>query len=126
MGKSKSNGLSTIGNIIWIIFGGLITSIGWLIVGVILTITIIGIPFGLQCFKFASLSLCPFGKSVESNFGEHPIMNILWLIFVGWEMALQYIVAGIINCLTIIGIPFGLQSFKLAVLSLFPFGAKID
>ncbi len=126
MRKNSSNGLSIIGNIIWIILGGLITSLAWVIIGLVLMITIIGIPFGLQCFKFASLSLCPFGKNVETNFGAHPIMNVIWLILFGWEMAIQYVIVGIINCITIIGIPFGLQSFKLAVLSLIPFGAKIN
>lgn len=126
MAKNKSSCLTVFGNIIWLIFGGLITSFGWLLVGTILCITIIGIPFGKQCFKFAALSLTPFGKEVNTNFGKHPVMNIIWLILFGWEMFLGYIASGLVLCVTIIGIPFGVQIFKLSVLALFPFGAKIE
>lgn len=114
-----------IGNIIWFILIGLWTAIGYFFIGLLLCITIIGIPFGIQCFKLAKLVLTPFGKIVNSNFGKHPIANILWLVFVGWEMAVGYVVAGAIFCITIIGIPFGKQCFKLAALSLIPFGANI-
>ena len=114
-----------IGNIIWFILIGLWTAIGYFFIGLLLCITIIGIPFGIQCFKLAKLVLTPFGKIVNSNFGKHPIANILWLVLVGWEMAVGYVVAGAIFCITIIGIPFGKQCFKLAALSLIPFGANI-
>lgn len=119
--------MKTIGNIIWIIFGGLFGAIGWCISGVILCITIVGIPFGKQCFKMANLQLAPFGKTVKDNgsgtlgcFG-----NIIWLVFFGWELALANFIAGIIFAITIIGIPFAKQSFKLARLSLMPFGKEI-
>ena len=114
-----------IGNIIWFILIGLWTAIGYFFVGLLLCITIIGIPFGKQCFKLAKLVLTPFGKTVNSNFGKHPIANILWLVLVGWGLAVGYVVAGAIFCITIIGIPFGKQCFKLAALSLIPFGANI-
>lgn len=117
--------MKLIANIIWIIFGGLFLALGWLILGLILCITIIGIPFGKQCFKFARITLTPFGKSVDLNFSKHPIINIIWLILFGWEMALGYVFAGLVLCVTIIGIPFGLQAFKFAKLALLPFGAKI-
>ncbi len=126
MARNKSGCLSVFGNIIWIIFGGLITSLSWLVLGVILCITIVGIPFGKQCFKFAGLSLSPFGKEANIDFSKHPIMNIIWLILFGWELFLGYICSGIILCITIVGIPFGVQIFKLSILALFPFGAKID
>lgn len=126
MARNKSGCLSVFGNIIWIIFGGLITSLSWLVLGVILCITIVGIPFGKQCFKFAGLSLSPFGKETNIDFSKHPIMNIIWLILFGWELFLGYICSGIILCITIVGIPFGVQIFKLSILALFPFGAKID
>lgn len=126
MGKKKNNNLNVLGNVIWLILGGLVVSVGWLLVGIFFCITIIGIPLGRQCFKIAELSFSPFGKNVEINFQKHPIVNLLWLIFFGWEMVIGYIFAGIANCITIIGIPFGLQSFKLAVLALFPFGSKIN
>ncbi len=115
-----------LGNIIWFVFGGLIAALLWVILGILLSITIIGIPLGLQCFKFASLVLFPFGREVTINFEKHPIANILWVIFFGWEMALSYVAIGAIFCITIIGIPFGLQWFKLTTLALFPFGAKIQ
>ncbi len=114
-----------LGNLIWILFGGLWLSLGWLLVGLLLCITIIGIPLGRQCFKAAKLTLAPFGKQVDLNFGAHPIANVLWLLLGGWEMALGYLLSGIITCITIVGIPFGLQSFKLMKLAFFPFGARI-
>ena len=89
------------------------------------SITIIGIPFGKQCFKFAKLSAFPFGKSVDENFGSHPIANVIWLLLGGLEMAIGFFFIGLIWCITIVGIPFGKQCFKLALLSLAPFGAQI-
>lgn len=125
MAKNQLGCSSVFGNIIWIIFGGLLTAISWFILGLLLCITIIGIPFGKQCFKFAGLTLAPFGKEVAVNFGRHPIMNIIWLLLFGWEMFLGYLLSAVILCITIIGIPFGVQIFKISVLSLFPFGAEI-
>ena len=117
--------MSCIANLIWIIFGGLWTALLWLFLGLLLCITVVGIPFGLQCFKAAKLTFAPFGKKVVTNLGAHPIANIIWAVFVGWEFALVYVVAGLICCVTVIGIPVGLQSFKIAQLALLPFGAKI-
>lgn len=117
--------LRFIANVIWAVLGGIWLALEWLLLGVLLCVTIIGIPFGRQCFKAAKLSLFPFGKKVSLNFSAHPIANILWLIFCGWEMAWMYLVAGIINCITIIGIPNGIQSFKMMKLALFPFGARV-
>lgn len=114
-----------LGNIIWIILGGLFTALGWLILGLLLCITIIGIPFGKQCFKFAKITLMPFGKTIELNFSKHPIINAIWAILFGWEMALVYIFSGLALCITIIGIPFGLQAFKFAKLAILPFGAEV-
>lgn len=117
--------MKLIANIIWMIFGGIFTALAWLILGILLCITIIGIPFGKQCFKAAALTLAPFGKKVVSNFGKHPIMNIIWMLLFGWEMALGYLFAGLVCCVTIIGIPVGLQSFKMMQLALIPFGAEV-
>jgi len=113
-------------NVIWIIFGGLITSLAWLIAGVLLCITIIGLPFGIQCFQYAGLSLAPFGKSVDLDFKKYLVSNLLWLIFFGWEMFVCYVIAGCLCCVTVIGIPAGVQVFKLSKLSFAPFGAKIN
>ena len=115
-----------LGNILWILLGGLCIAIGWALVGLVLCITIIGIPLGLQCFKMATLTLTPFGKTVDYGGGiGSTLVNIVWVILVGWWMALGYVAAGLVNCITIIGIPFGLQSFKMAKLALWPFGAEI-
>ena len=117
--------MSLIANIIWIIFGGLVSALMWVIAGLLLCITIVGIPFGVQCFKFAGLALAPFGKKVKLDYMKHPIINTLWLVFFGWELFLLQLVSGIICCITIIGIPAGLQAFKFSKLSLAPFGAKV-
>lgn len=118
--------MSFLGNIIWLIFGGIITAIAWALSGLILCVTIIGIPFGLQCFKISIFVLWPFGKKVElGNFGAGGLLcNIIWLIIFGWEFAVAHLIIGAIFCITIIGIPFGLQHFKLAKLGLIPFGAR--
>ena len=117
--------MKTIGNILWFLLTGLMSAIAWFFLGIIWCITIIGIPFGKQCFKLAGLSLFPFGKTVNSNFGKHPIANVIWIIFGGLELAIGFVLAGAIWCITIIGIPFGKQCFKLAALSLAPFGANV-
>ena len=125
MANNKSGCISVLGNVIWIIFGGLFTAISWLLLGVLLCITIIGIPFGKQCFKFAGLTLAPFGREVAVNFSKHPVMNIIWLVLFGWEMFLGYLTSAVLLRITIIGIPFGVQIFKISVLALFPFGAEV-
>lgn len=115
-----------LGNIIWIIFGGLETAIVWFLLGCLWCITIIGIPVGLQCFKFGSLSIWPFGRDVEFGGGVgRLLLNILWIIFGGLIMAVAHALIGVVFCITIIGIPFGLQHFKMAKLALLPFGAEI-
>ncbi len=118
--------MRTIGNIIWIIFGGLITALFWVLWGVIFHITIIGIPLGRQAFKMANLTLAPFGKTIIYGGGAPSLLaNIVWVVLIGiWE-AIAYAIAGAVFCVTIIGIPFGLQLFKLAKLSLMPFGARV-
>lgn len=118
--------MRTIGNIIWIIFGGLITAIGWVLAGIVFYITIIGIPLGRQAFKMASLTLAPFGKTIIYGGGAPSIIaNIVWVVVIGvWE-AIVYCLAGALFCITVIGAPFGIQLFKMAKLSLLPFGATV-
>lgn len=119
--------MKTLGNIIHFILAGLWTGIIFFIIGAVLCVTIIGIPFGLQCFKIGKLSFFPFGKEVETDFSEHPILNILWGFFGGgWLLGISFGLAGVLLCITIIGIPFGLQQFKLAKLSFAPFAADIS
>lgn len=118
--------MSTIANIIWIIFGGLVTAIGWCVAGLVFCITIIGIPLGRQCFKMASLTLAPFGKSIVYGGGAPSLIaNIFWLILAGLLMTISYALLGAVYCITVIGIPIGLQCFKMAKLSLLPFGAQV-
>ena len=119
--------MNLLGNTIWLVFGGILAAIAWFVAGLILCITIIGIPFGVQCFKISSFVLWPFGKQIEvGHFGAGGlVLNILWLILFGWEFAIAHLIIGGIFCITIVGIPFGLQHFKLAKLGIIPFGAKI-
>ena len=117
--------LRLLSNLIWLLLGGLVLFLLWTIVGILLCITVVGIPFGLQFFNMARLYFEPYGKKVNLNLEKHPIANIVWALLGGWEMALVYFLCGIINYITIIGIPRGLQCFKFMKLALFPFGAKI-
>ena len=117
--------MRTLAIILWFILGGLWLGLGWALTGLLLCITIIGIPLGKQCFKAAKLTFAPFGKDVTCHFNKHPIANLLWVILCGWEMALGYLFSGITCCITIIGIPFGLQAFKLMKLAFLPFGATV-
>jgi uncharacterized membrane protein YccF (DUF307 family) len=119
--------MSIIGNIVWLIFGGIIGAIVWFLAGLIWCATIVGIPFGVQCFKIAGFVLWPFGKEIElGNFGAGGLLgNIIWLILFGWEFAIAHFIIATLFCMTLIGMPFGLQHFKLAKLGLIPFGARI-
>jgi uncharacterized membrane protein YccF (DUF307 family) len=121
--------MNTLGNLIWLIFGGLLSALGYCIGGLALCFTIIGIPFGLQCFKLAGFVLWPFGKAAVSTTtasGCLPLLfNIVWILFGGLWLAIGHLVFGLLLCLTIIGIPFGRQHFKLVEISLMPFGKKI-
>ena len=115
-----------IGNIIWFLLIGLWSGLAWLFLGILYCITIIGIPIGIQLFKFAQLSFFPFGKDVMfSEKTSSLLLNIIWLIFGGIELGFGYLLAGLIFCITIIGIPFGKQCFKLMKISFLPFGANI-
>lgn len=115
-----------IGNILWLILGGLLLAASWAIIGLVLCITIVGIPLGIQAFKMAGLTLTPFGKTVEYRGGVGSVLlNIIWFVLAGLWMAIGYVFAGLLNCITIIGIPFGIQSFKMAKLALWPFGSQI-
>ena len=118
--------LRFLANVIWFIFGGLWLALAWAFAGLILCVTVVGIPLGLQCFKAARLCLAPFGKKVELNYSKHPIANVIWAVLAGWELALLYLCAGIANCITVVGIPSGIQCFKMMKLAFFPFGAKIS
>ena len=118
--------MKLLGNILWFFFGGLLSGLSWVLSGIICCITIIGIPFGMQCFKFASMAFAPFGKEIRYNGGIPSLLaNVIWIIFFGIPMAIENFIFGCIWCITIVGIPFGIQFFKIAILSLAPFGAEI-
>lgn len=121
--------MSIIGNLLWIIFGGFIIAIEYVISSILLMLTIVGIPFGLQTLKLADLALWPFGRDTRSNeFSSGclgTIMNLIWIVVGGFWIFLTHLALGIILCITIIGIPFGRQHFKLAALALTPFGREV-
>ncbi|MDR1402445.1 MAG: YccF domain-containing protein [Tannerellaceae bacterium] len=119
-----------LGNILWLLLGGIITAIEYLVASIGLMITIIGIPFGLQTLKLAILALWPFGSTVTDggNAGGclSVIMNIIWILIGGIWISLTHLIFGLFLCITIIGIPFGMQHFKMAALALAPFGKNIS
>ncbi len=118
--------MGCLGNLIWFLCGGLLQGLSWTFAGLLWCITIIGIPIGRQCFKFASVAFFPFGKDVQYGGGTISLLaNIVWLIVSGIPLAVGAAVNGLLLCITIIGIPFGLQCFKIAKLALMPFGATI-
>lgn len=101
--------------------------LSWCAAGILWCITIVGIPVGMQCFKFAGLAFFPFGKEVVYGGGVGSlILNVIWLIITGIPLAIEAAVIGVFFCITIVGIPFGMQCFKLASLSLMPFGARVE
>ena len=118
--------MGCLGNILWFIFGGCISGLSWLLAGCLWCVTIVGIPVGIQCFKIAGLSFFPFGKEVVYGGGAGSlILNMIWILASGLILALESVILGCLLCVTVVGIPFGLQHFKLAQLALMPFGAEV-
>ncbi len=121
--------MKLLGNIVWLIAGGLITALMYWLAGLILCVTIVGIPFGAQLFKVGTMVFWPFGHDLvpkENANGCVPIcFNILWIILGWWEIAVTHLTFGLILCCTIVGIPWGIQHFKLAIGSLLPFGKEV-
>ena len=121
--------MKVIGNIIWLIFGGLEIALFYYIVGLLMCITIIGIPFGVQLFKLGTYAMWPFGR--EMQFGENEpgclsvVMNIVWILIGFWEVAAIHIVCGLLFCITIVGIPLGVQHFKMIPAAFIPFGQHL-
>lgn len=116
-------------NILWLLLGGILTFLEYVIASLLMMVTIIGIPFGIQTFKMAGLALMPFGKEVQSTPQAsgclNTLMNVLWIFLGGFSICVTHVVFGLVLCITIIGIPFGKQHFKLAGLALTPFGKTI-
>lgn len=118
-----------IGNILWLILGGLLVAIYYWFIGLLICITIIGIPFGVQLIKIGNLALWPFGHEIQSGPNDSGclsiLMNVIWILVGGIEIAVLHLGFGLICCITIVGIPFGIQHFKMALLALMPFGKQI-
>lgn len=121
--------MNLLGNLIWLIFGGIIIAIEYFIGSLILMITIVGIPFGIQTLKMGALALWPFGRDtrvhVRASGCLYILMNVIWLVCGGIAIAVSHALFGLLLCITIIGIPFGLQHFKLTAIALTPFGRDI-
>ena len=119
-----------LGNILWLVLGGLLVAFYYWIVGLLTCITIIGIPFGIQLIKMGTFALWPFGHELTSGPSDSGclaiIMNVIWILIGGVEIAMLHLTFGVLCCVTIVGIPFGLQHFKMAFLALVPFGKKIS
>lgn len=121
--------MSLFGNILWLIFGGFFTGLGYIIGGIGLCLTIVGIPFGIQAMKLGVATFAPFGKELveepNANSVLRVILNIVWLIFFGWEIAIAHLVSAAVLAITIIGIPFALQHIKLIPMALLPLGRSL-
>ncbi|MEN8173505.1 MAG: YccF domain-containing protein [Chloroflexota bacterium] len=121
--------MSLIGNMIWLIFGGFITGMGYILGGILVCITIVGIPFGRQAIKLGTASMVPFGKEIvvleEANEFWQMVANIIWAMVLGWELAVAHLVHALILAITIVGLPFAKQHIKLIPVALFPFGREL-
>ena len=122
--------MNTLGNIIWLIFGGLFTGLGYIIGGLFLCLTIIGIPFGLKTIQLGAATFAPFGKQVtsdESGEGLLPLLlNVIWIVLFGWEIALGHLISALVLAITIVGIPFAKQHLKLMPMSFAPFSFRLE
>ena len=122
--------MSLLGNILWLIFGGFLTGLGYIIGGIGLCLTIVGIPFGIQAMKLGVATFAPFGKELveepNANSIVRVIFNIIWIIFFGWGIAVAHLVSAAVLAITIIGIPFALQHIKLIPMALLPLGRSLQ
>ena len=122
--------MSLIGNIIWLIFGGFLAGLGYIVGGLLLCLTIIGIPFGLKSMRLGVSTMMPFGKEVIETGSDggclQLIFTIVWVVLFGWEIAVAHLLGGVLLAITIIGIPFAKQHFKLIPVALFPFIYDLD
>jgi|SRR5690606_7252476 uncharacterized membrane protein YccF (DUF307 family) len=121
--------MSLLGNIIWLVFGGLIAGVIYILCGLLLCVTIIGIPFGIQAIKIGFATFAPFGKEVvelpNANSALRLIFNVIWIVLVGWELTVAHLIFALILGITIVGIPFAKQHIKLIPLALLPFGRDL-
>ncbi len=121
--------MKTIGNVIWFILCGVWLAIAYLLAGLLACITLIGIPFGVQSFKLAGYVAWPFGRTLAESPGHRfskGVMNIVWIVIAGLWLAIGHILFGIVLCITILGIPFGIKNFSMAKLAMFPFDFSVE
>lgn len=122
--------MSLLGNLIWLVFGGFLAGLGYILGGLLLCLTIIGIPFGLQAIKLGTATMTPFGREIVEDKNANGVLtivlNVFWMIFFGWEIAVMHLVHAAILAITIIGLPFAKQHVKLIVMALFPFGRRFQ
>ena len=120
--------MQTVGNILWLIFVGIWLAIAFVVAGIVMFVLIITIPFGIAAFRIAGYVLWPFGRTIDRRpeAGVASVIgNVLWIVFFGWWLAVGHLVSGVLLCLTIIGIPLGLASFKIIPITLVPLGVRI-
>ena len=121
--------LTVVLNLIWLVLAGLWLAVTYALSGLALMITIIGIPFGIQAFKLAGFALWPFGRAVVPTPGSSPVLsgvgNLLWVVLIGWWLALLHVVIGVLLCITLIGVPLGMAVFRMTGLALWPFGRTV-
>lgn len=121
--------MSLLGNILWLIFGGFIAGLGYILGGLVVCLTVVGIPFGLQAIKIGMATMAPFGKenvvTEEASSMICMVFNIIWVLFFGWGIAVAHLVSALTLFVTIIGIPFAMQHLKLIPIALFPFGREL-
>jgi uncharacterized membrane protein YccF (DUF307 family) len=121
--------MTLLGNVIWLIFGGLLAGLGYIVGGLVMCLTIVGIPFGIQNMKLGIATFAPFGKEIvevpDANSPLRVLFNIVWLVLFGWGIALAHLGSAALLAITIIGIPFAVQHIKLLPLALFPFGRDL-
>ena len=120
--------MRTIGNVLWLVLAGIWLALGYAVAGLVLCVTIIGIPFGIQAFKMAGYVMWPFGRTLHESPGHRfskGVMNVIWIVVGGLWLAIEHVLLGAILCVTIIGIPFGIKNFSMAKLALFPFDYSV-
>ena len=121
--------MHAVGNIFWLILGGILIAFLYYIVALLMCLTIIGIPFGIQLFKLGPYAMWPFGHQMVDRPNEPGcvsiVMNLIWILTGWWEIALLHALCGLLFCITIVGIPLGMQHFRMALASIFPFGKEI-
>jgi uncharacterized membrane protein YccF (DUF307 family) len=122
--------MSLLGNILWLVFGGLLAGLGYILGGLLMCLTVVGIPFGIQSMKLGVATFAPFGKRVVEAPGANGplelVLNVIWLLLFGWAIAVAHLVSALVLAMTIIGIPFALQHLKLVPIALFPLGRSLQ